>query len=167
MYSRTKRCSQYFYSFLVIDFYLHIFLMTLNLHENTIQEKELQYRHSNFSLCLRHIASPHSKGRRGAHTVSYIHMCLDACLDCFKDERSFYVVTFYQSLKPADDSRSGGRGSTFFFLFVFLSLPFPFARVAAIPSTFAVACAGLGRRQRLHAQDLVDLAEGNQAQSVL
>lgn len=107
------------------------------------------------------------KGRSGAHTVSYIHMCLDACLGCFKDEQNFYVVTFYQSLKPADDSCSGGRRSTFFFLFVLLSLPFPLARVAAIPSTFAVACTGLGRRQRLHAQDLVDLAEGNQAQSVL
>lgn len=55
--------------------------------------------------------------------------------------------------------------STFFFLFVFLSLPL--AVVAAVSPALAVACARLGRRQRLHAQDLVDLSEGHQPQGVL
>ncbi len=54
-----------------------------------------------------------------------------------------------------------------FFLLVLFALSLPFARVAAVPSTLAVAGAGLGRRQGLHAQDLVDLTESKQPQSML
>lgn len=54
-----------------------------------------------------------------------------------------------------------------FLLLVFLALPLAFTRIADIPSTFAVAGAGLGCRQGLHVQKLVDLSEGKQPQSVL
>lgn len=54
-----------------------------------------------------------------------------------------------------------------FFLLVFLALPLPVAGVAAVTSALPVAGAGLGRRQRVHAQNLVDLTESQQPQSVL
>lgn len=53
------------------------------------------------------------------------------------------------------------------FLLVFFAFPLAFARLADIPSTLAVTCAGLGCRQGLHAQDLVDLTESKQPQSML
>lgn len=54
-----------------------------------------------------------------------------------------------------------------FFLLVFFALPLSFARVAAVQPPFAVTSAGLGCRQGLHVQDLVDLSEGEQPQGLL
>lgn len=68
--------------------------------------------------------------------------------------------------KLANTCHSGGRGQALrLFLLVFLALPLPLLN--AVQSTFAVAGAGLGRRQGVHVQNLVDLTEGQQPQRVL
>lgn len=72
-----------------------------------------------------------------------------------------YIVTSYQP-KLANVRRSSG-----FFLLVFFALTLPFACITDIPSPLAVSSAALRCRQRLHAQNLVDLTESKQPQRML
>lgn len=76
-------------------------------------------------------------------------------------------MTFYQSLasKRLQERPRSSAGS--FLLLVLLALSFALARLAAVPPPLPVAGAGFRGRQGLHAQDLVDLPEGEQPQGVL
>ena len=87
----------------------------------------------------------------------------------FKIRKKVSVATFYESLYTTDGAALPGSRLSGLFLFVFftLALAVPVAAVAGVSPALAVASAGLGRRQGLHAQHLVDLTECQQPQRVL